>query len=195
VIVPVLVVLIQRRLPQTTSLVAVAVCAVGLYVLTSPAGGGFNRGDLLTIGCAALFALYIVLVQVYTETGAYDPRALAFAQFFGMLLVSLLALPIVEKPAVVWAWPMIWRGLVLGSMAALTLALQLYWQRFITATRAAIILTLEPPLAALFAFLLLGEVLSAPAYVGGGLIFLGMLVSEGGARLVPPSARGPTESA
>ena len=91
VIVPLLVVLIQRRLPQTTSLVAVAVCAVGLYVLTSPAGGGFNRGDLLTIGCAAMFALYIVLVQVYTEDGTYDSRALSFAQVFGMLLVSVIS--------------------------------------------------------------------------------------------------------
>ncbi|MFC1543882.1 EamA family transporter [Gemmatimonadota bacterium] len=115
-----------------------------------------------------MFALYIVLVQVYTEDGTYDSRALSFAQVFGMLLVSVIALPIFERPTVVWAWPMVWRGLALGTMAALTLALQLHWQRFITATRAAIIFTLEPPLAALFAFLLLGEVLSAPAYVGGG---------------------------
>jgi drug/metabolite transporter (DMT)-like permease len=78
-------------------------------------------------------------------------------------------------------------------MAALTLALQLHWQRYISATRAGIIFTLEQPLAALFAFLLLGEVLTGAGYLGGGLIFLGMLVSEGGARLTRGRPRTSSE--
>ena len=82
---------------------------------------------------------------------AYDGKALVLASALGTLAVSLVVLPFLERPAVVWVWPMVWRFLVLGTMAALTIALQLHWQRFISATRAAIIFTLEPPLAALFA--------------------------------------------
>jgi len=131
-----------------------------------------------------------VLVEIFTGNEGYDGRALALIQVFGIFLVTLPAIPLVEQPEVHFTWALTWRWIVLGTMAAVTLALQLYWQRFITATRAAIIFTLEPPLAALFAFLLLGELLGAAAYVGGLLIFLGMLVAEGGARILPGVSGG-----
>jgi drug/metabolite transporter (DMT)-like permease len=189
VIVPLFVVLIERRLPKLTSLAGVALCTAGLAVLSSPTTVGLNRGDLLTIGCAVMFGLYIVLVEVFTGESGYDPRALAVAQGVGIVLVSLAAMVVLEKPRIEMTWPLIWRGTALGLMAALTLALQLHWQRFISATRVAVIFTLEPPLAALFGFLLLGEILTGVAYVGGGLIFAGMVIAEGGARLIPGNLR------
>jgi drug/metabolite transporter (DMT)-like permease len=190
VVVPMLVVAVERRIPRLTSLVGVAVCTGGLFVMTSPAGEGFGTGDVLTVCCAVLFAFYIVLVEVFTAE--HDPRDLVLTQTLGVLLVSLAVLPFLEAPRVVWVWPLVWRWLVLGTMAAVTLALQLYWQRYISATRAAIIFTLEPPLAAVFAFLLLGEVMTGAAYLGGGLIVLGMLIAETGARVAP--ARRVSES-
>lgn len=183
VMVPLLVVAIEGRIPRPTSLMGVAICASGLWVMTAPAGHGLGLGELLTVGCAFLFALYIVLVEVYTAD--HEPEALVLTQTIGVLAVSVLTLPFLETPRVTWNLALIWRFLVLGSMAAVTLALQLYWQRFTTATRAAIIFTLEPPMAAVFAFLILGEVLTGSAYLGGGLIFLGLLFAEGGARFLP----------
>ncbi len=190
VIVPLLVVLLERRLPAWTAMLGVALCTAGLWVMTAPEGTGLNTGDILTIGCAFLFALYIVLVEIFTGNEGYDGRALALIQVFGIFLITLPALPLMEVPRVDFTWAFTWRWVVLGTMAAVTLALQLYWQRFITATRAAIIFTLEPPLAALFAFLLLAEVLMPSAYAGGALIVLGMLVAEGGARLLPGGHAG-----
>ncbi|MFO7767517.1 MAG: DMT family transporter [bacterium] len=190
IIVPLLVVLLERRLPRWTAMLGVALCTVGLWVMTAPEGAGLNTGDVLTIGCAFLFALYIVLVEIFTGEEGYDSRALALIQVFGVFLVTLPALPLLEVPRVHFTWAFTWRWIVLGTMAAVTLALQLHWQRFITATRAAIIFTLEPPLAALFAFMLLGEILVPAAYAGGALIFLGMLVAEGGARLFPAGRAG-----
>ena len=182
VIVPLIVVVFQRTIPRVPSLIGVGFCTAGLFVMMSPVGEGMNLGDLLTMACAVLFALYIVLVEIYTVE--YDPRALALTQVVGMLLVSLPLMPMLEAPAVTFTPGLIWRWLALGTMAALTFALQLYWQRFLTATRAAIIFTLEPPLAALFAFLMLGEIMGGAAYIGGGIIFLGLLVAEGGAHLL-----------
>ena len=183
VIVPLFVIVLEKKLPTPTSLVGVVICTLGLWVLASPAGAGLNRGDLLTIGAAALYALYIVLVEIFTSE--YDPRVLTVVQTAGALLVSVPAMILLETPSVTFDWPFVWRWLVLGTMVAVTLAIQLYWQRFVSATRAAIIFTLTQPLAAVFAFLLLGEVLTGPAYAGGAIIFLGMLVAEGGARLIP----------
>ncbi len=181
VIVPLLVIVIRRTLPKTTSIIGVVICTMGLWVLASPSGAGFNWGDLLTLGSAICFAFHIVFVEMFTAS--HDTRVLTLIQGIGILAISVPALFLLESPAVELSWPFIWRWLVLGTMAAVTLAMQIHWQRFITATRAAVIITLETPLAAFFAFLLLGEMLTGPAYAGGGLIFLGALVAEGGARL------------
>ncbi len=183
VFVPFFVIFLERKLPKLTSLAGVVICAAGLWILTSPAGAGFNRGDLMTVGAAVMYALYIVLVEIFTSE--YDPRVLTLVQAAGIMLAALPAMILLEAPSMTWNWPLIWRWLVLGTMAAVTLAIQLYWQRFISATRAAVIFTLEQPLAAVFAFLILGELLTGAAYMGGGIIFLGLLVAEGGARLIP----------
>ncbi len=181
VMVPLLVIIIRRTMPKATSIVGVLICTVGLYILTSPSGGGLNWGDILTLGSAVCFAFHIVFVEMFTAS--HDTRALTLIQAIGILAISIPAMLLLETPTVELSWPFIWRCLVLGTMAAGTLAMQLHWQRFISATRAAVIITLETPLAAFFAFLFLGEMLTGTAYVGGGLIFLGALVAEGGARL------------
>ncbi len=183
IIVPLFVIILERKIPKATSLAGVVVCTFGLWVLSSPSGAGFNIGDLLTIGAAACFALHLVLVQIFTRE--HDPRILTLMQPIGALLVAIPLIFVFESPSATIHWPLVWRWLVLGTMVAVTIALQLHWQRFITATRAAIIFTLVQPLSAIFAFLILGEVLTGSAYMGGGLIFIGMLVAEGGARILP----------
>lgn len=183
IIVPLFVIILERKIPKATSLAGVVVCTFGLWVLSSPSGAGFNIGDLLTIGAAACFALHLVLVQIFTRE--HDPRILTLMQPIGALLVAIPLIFVFESPSATIHWPLVWRWLVLGTMVAVTIALQLHWQRFITATRAAIIFTFVQPLAAIFAFLILGEVLTGSAYMGGGLIFIGMLVAEGGARILP----------
>ncbi len=193
VIVPLLVIAIERTIPRVTSIAGVLFCLAGLWILTSPSGAGFNVGDLLTLLGAVFFALYIVFVEMFTDD--YDTRALTLIQAVGILAVAVPGALLMESPAVEFTWAFTWRWLALGIMAAVTLALQIHWQRFISATRAAVIITLETPLAAFFAFLLLGEVLAPAAYAGGALIFLGTLVAEGGARLLPPRTRPGNTSA
>ncbi|GEM_PF-940542 len=186
-IVPLLVIAIERTLPRVTSVAGVLLCILGLWVLTSPQGTGLGTGDLLVLVGAFFFALYIVFVEMFTAD--YDTRALTLIQAVGILVVAVPGILLVESPAVEFTWAFTWRWLALGLMAAVTLALQIHWQRYISATRAAVIITLQTPLSALFAFLLLAEVLPPAAYLGGGLIFLGTLVAEGGARLLPPRTR------
>lgn len=182
VMVPILVILLRRVMPKPTSIAGVVICTAGLWILTSPSGAGFNWGDLFTLLSAACFALHIVFVEMFTAD--HDTRVLTVIQAIGILAVTIPSIFIFETPSAEWNWALIWRGAALGTMAALTLALQLHWQRFITATRAAVIITLETPLAAVFAFLFLGELLTGTAYLGGGLIFLGAVVAEGGAHFL-----------
>ncbi|MBI4491789.1 MAG: EamA family transporter, partial [Chloroflexi bacterium] len=51
-------------------------------------------------------------------------------------------------------------------------------QRFTTATHTALIFSTEPAFAALFAYLLAGEVLGGWALAGCGLILAGMVLAQ-----------------
>ncbi len=52
------------------------------------------------------------------------------------------------------------------------------YQKNTTPTRSAVIYSMEPPLAALFAFLVIGEHIGMVGIVGGVLILLGLIISE-----------------
>ena len=64
------------------------------------------------------------------------------------------------------------------AATAFAFVLQVYGQRKTTATRAALIFTMEPVFAALFAYMIAGEVLTPRGLVGCVLIMVGMLASE-----------------
>ena len=56
--------------------------------------------------------------------------------------------------------------------------MQTAMQRYTTATRTALVFSLEPVFAALFAFIIAGEILSTTGWIGGILILSGMLIAE-----------------
>jgi drug/metabolite transporter (DMT)-like permease len=51
-------------------------------------------------------------------------------------------------------------------------------QRYTSATRTALVFSLEPVFASLFAFLIAGEILKSSGWIGGILIICGMLIAE-----------------
>ena len=61
---------------------------------------------------------------------------------------------------------------------ALVTVVQTYAQRVVPAYLAALLFALEPVFAALFAFMLLGETMSAVGWIGGGVVLVAMLVGE-----------------
>ena len=66
VITPLLQIFIGRGAPAKKVWFSVVIVTLGLWLLTSPEGeqaSGFNVGDLLTLGCALLFALYIIVLD------------------------------------------------------------------------------------------------------------------------------------
>jgi drug/metabolite transporter (DMT)-like permease len=59
-----------------------------------------------------------------------------------------------------------------------TFLMQTAMQRFTTATRTALVFAMEPVFAALFAFIIAGEMLTSIAWIGGFLIICGMAIAE-----------------
>jgi drug/metabolite transporter (DMT)-like permease len=181
VLVPVASVLLLRRLPRVASLAGVVVATVGIWVLTLGTAGdgeGTLRGDSLTMGCAAAYALHISLTEKYAPRAL--PTTLVAVQLWVVALLSALCLPFVEvrahfTPAAVMA------ALVCGLFAsALAISVQTWAQARTTAVRAAVIFTLEPVFAAFFSVAAGREQLGLREWVGGGLVVLAVLLSEVG---------------
>jgi drug/metabolite transporter (DMT)-like permease len=175
ILVPLLYPVFTRRLPGRWPAAGAAVAAAGLYLLTDPGGGGVNRGDWITLVCAAGYALYIILLEIYSRRLPY--RDLLLIQ---LLLASVIFIPpaLIQGGTVHVGPGLLWGLLTTGPILALTLYLQNRFQKDTTATRAAVIFSGEPVFASIFSYLIYGETLGPVQWGGAALILIGILVAE-----------------
>ncbi|MCS6860279.1 MAG: DMT family transporter [Abditibacteriales bacterium] len=173
---PLIQLVIEHRPPRRGNVVGIVIVAVGLYLLTSPSGAGFNVGDALTLLASFLFGVYIVYVDLFTRNE--NVLQLTFLQILCTAFIGFVLLPF-ETPQLVVTGKLIAVVLYLGAVATgLATYLQTRFQRDTTPTRAVVIYALEPVFAAAFAFVLLGELLGKWGMAGAALIVTGVLVSE-----------------
>jgi len=156
----------------------------GLYFLTVPAQGfaELNRGDVLVMGCAVLYAFQIIFIARYT--GKYSLGALSCLQVILAGVLSTMAVPIfnvthLEHFFVRFTFQMEFGVTVTAIFTtALAYPLLVWGQRHTTATNTALILTCEPVFAAITSFLVLHERLGGRALAGAGLILAGICIAE-----------------
>jgi len=181
IMVPPLSYLILKEKPRIFSLAGLVLAISGLWLMTHPKGSEFNSGDLLTLFCAVSFSLQVVLIQIYTKK--YDFVTLTFIQILVTALLSIPSMFIFEKTKLVYHPNLALAILICAIFAtAFALFIQNRMQKETTAVKASLIYAMEPVFAAIFSFLLLGEVLGGLGILGGGLILTGMLSSELGKR-------------
>jgi drug/metabolite transporter (DMT)-like permease len=179
VIVPVISTVWLRRPPRAGVLAGILLATGGLGLLTLTEAVVVETGDWLVLGCAICFALHIVLVGRLAR--AIAPLAFATAQVVPVGLLSTLAAmpegplaPLVSAGVGVWA--MIVFMAATGTVFAMLV--QTWAQRYTTPSHVGLVFTFEPVAAALAAYLILGEVLSARQAAGAALILAGILASE-----------------
>jgi drug/metabolite transporter (DMT)-like permease len=182
-LVPFLSIAFHRRRPPPASLVGVALAVGGLWAL---AGGdslrgphGLGKGDALTLLCALAFALHITLIERLARKHA--PAPLVAVQLWTVAVLALLALCVLGPR--LSATPALWSAVLITGVggSAVALVLQAWAQARTTAVRAALVYALEPVFAAAYSVALGREQLGGRELLGGGLIVLGVLVSELGA--------------
>ena len=177
VVVPVLQVVLERRAPKIGNLVGVMIVVLGLGFLTSPDGAAFNRGDGLTVVCAVFFGLYIVYLDMVSREMTTSQVLLlqtAFTSAYAWITVLLF-----ESPLWVFTGRSVLAMVYLTLLATLgTITVQSRYQKDTTPTRAVLIFSIEPVIAAGIAAVVLGERLGTLGILGGGLIIAGVLVSE-----------------
>lgn len=182
IIVPYIFWIIHKKSPDIFAFAASVLCLLGVGVMSFDRNFNLthlNLGDILTIICAVFFAAQIAFTGYFSKK--VDPLKLILLQmlvagvFFGINLLNpqqmrqVIPLHGMTLIAVIY--------LTVFSTAVPTL-LQTYCQRQTTSTRASILLSTESLFAPIFAFFLLGEVLSKRTLVGAGLILFAVILSE-----------------
>lgn len=172
---PIAQLIIERQLPKLGNIIGIIIVTVGLYLLTSPSGG-INIGDLLVLSSAAIFGVYIVFLDIHSKNK--NPIHLSFIQVTMTALTAAMTVPF-EEIQISSSNRLLASLLYMGIFAAvLTTYSQTRFQQDTTPTRAVIIFTIEPVIAAVLAYFLLGEVLGTVGIIGGALILTGITISE-----------------
>ena len=167
--------LLRERIPPSTW-AAVALATVGLGVLSLQGGLSLGLGETLTLACAAVYALHIIGLGRWSTPS--HATGLAAVQMMAIAVVCVgSALP---GGIVLPSGTGQWTAVLYMATAAGVLALwvQTWAQARMSATRAAIVMTLEPVFAAFFAVAAGQESATWRMVVGGVLVLTAMYLVE-----------------
>jgi drug/metabolite transporter (DMT)-like permease len=184
VMVPLLLALFWRRKLSAWAYIGALAAVVGLYFLTVPAEGvaHLNRGDLLTLVAAALYAIHIILVSEYTQK--HSVSALSVIQIAACAVFAWMAAETAgafgwQPQRFPWRWELYVAVAICAIFAtALAFSMQLWAQQYTTPGHAAILFTLEPVVAVVTSYIVLGERLGARSLLGAIFVFGGILLAE-----------------
>ncbi|MDC5696733.1 DMT family transporter [Intrasporangium calvum] len=175
VLTPLITAVVLRERVSGTTWAAVSLATAGLALL-SLRGFSVGVGEAITLLAAVLYALHIV------GLGRHSSHEIATGlSVVQMVVIAVLctagALPGgIVLPATPGQWASVLYMVVFASILALWT--QTWAQAHMSATRAAIIMTMEPVFAAFFAVWLGGESLTGRMLLGGGLVLAAMFAVE-----------------
>lgn len=167
-------VLLRARITRATWL-AVLLAAAGLAVLTLQ-GFSIGYGEAITLVAAMLYALHIVGLGAWSSVR--DALGMSILQVVMVAVICLVASA--PHGIVLPDNGSDWLSVVYMAVfpAALALLGQTWAQAHLSATRTAIVMSMEPVFAAFFAVLLGGESVTLRMVVGGLMVLAAMLTVE-----------------
>ncbi|MGD9487536.1 MAG: DMT family transporter [Calditrichaceae bacterium] len=177
VFVPAFGILFFRAHPRLNSLAGVALATAGLLLLSGGNPLKWNYGDYLVLVCTFSVTFHVILTGKYARL--HNIYVLTAVQLIAVSILSLSTLPFSESPGFIPTTIYLYVLLYLALFGTVyTFLMQTAMQRFTTATRTALVFSMEPVFAALFAFLIAGEILPFTGWLGGLLIVFGMITAE-----------------
>ncbi len=176
ILVPILGLFLKKK-PSPMVPFAVALAAVGLYLLSCVGVTSISQGDLLLLGCALMFAVQITIVDIFAPF--VDALRLNWIQSLVCTVLSAAVMAFTEQPT--------WQGisdcmLPLAYAGFLSLgagySLQILGQQRLESTPAALIMSLESVFAVIFGVLLLSETMTVYEIIGCILVFAAVILSQ-----------------
>lgn len=135
----------------------------------------FNKGDLLTVVAAFLAAVHIMVL----DKAAKSDLSIAWFNLFQYVVTAIVVWPfaLLMEPefsirAVDPNSKLAWIGFAFAAIPStvVSFSLQTLAQKYLPAYKASLLLLMESPFAMLFAWICLGEMLTAGQFVGAGAI-------------------------
>jgi len=181
ILVPVFNYLFFKIKTNQITIISVVIAFVGLFLLTGANPLKLNKGDLWVFLCAITVAFHII----YTGKFARLHPVLLLTAFQLGFVAIFSSLPLIwYNPATQFIIPAdkeIYAILYLALFGTVfTYITQTSMQRFTSSAHTALIFSLEPFFAALFAWLIGNEKLDTISWIGGSLIIIAMVLAETG---------------
>ena len=178
VLTPFLAWLVYKRRPGASNLLAAFLCVAGIgFVSLSSGLGSVNKGDLLTLVCGVFYAMQIIVMEQYRDSG--DALCLSAVEFAAAAVFFLVGALLFERlPSAVPSSA--WFGIAYLSVmcTALCFFLQAWGMQYTSSSTAAMLMTLESVFGVLISVLFYHEQVTGRMLLGFGLIFAAVLLSE-----------------
>jgi drug/metabolite transporter (DMT)-like permease len=162
-----------RIVPMTWFAVLLAVGGLAVLTLT---GISVGYGEALTLVAAVIYALHIVGLGAWS--GPAEAIGMSIVQIAVIAVICVIAAAPggIVLPSRTGDWlSIVYMALFAGAGALLA---QTWAQAHLPATQAAIIMSMEPVFAALFAVLFGSESVTWRMLIGGGMVVAAMLIVE-----------------
>ena len=176
VIVPVIGIFLKRK-PSKLIPFSVLLAVAGLYFLSCMGVTRISTGDLLLIGCAFMFAVQIIFVDIFAPQ--VDPVRLNLLQVAVCAILSTAMAVTTEKTtveAVLGNWfPLCYAGILSMGVAYL---MQIFGQRDLEPASASLIMSLESVFAVIFGVIILHEQMNGWEILGCILLFAAVVLSQ-----------------
>ncbi|NPD45597.1 MULTISPECIES: DMT family transporter [unclassified Lentimicrobium] len=181
VLVPILLVLIYRQKIKNPEVVSILIVMIGLFLLTYDLDTHFNKGDLITLITSFSLAFHIILSGRFVKTT--DSLSLITYQFVSGSVICAIGSFFVAYHSgfegVIMSSESLMAIMYLGAFGTLFCYFVSVWvQKYESSVKVALIFSLEPVFAALFAFIFVNEVLSFKEIIGTIFILLGVLMYQ-----------------
>lgn len=176
VFIPVIVLFFGRR-PSVKIILCIFLAMVGTYLLSIKGGLKINRGDLIVILSALVFAIHILLLTKYsTNTNAVLVSLVQFAVCGVISLVGALVLEDISMEAILKSQATILYVGILSSGVGFTI--QLMALKDLEPVVASMICSLESVFGALFGWLILSQEMTEREIFGAIVIFLATIFAQ-----------------
>ena len=158
--------------------IGVAVGLAGMYMLCLYEGiSALTFGDLMMLGAAVMAAAHIHVIDHFVQK--IDPVKLSSFQFIFAGLICVIPMLVFEEISAAAVAecliPLLYSGLI---SCGLGYTFQVIGQRETDPSLASLILSLETVFSLLAGWIFFREVLSIPEYIGCGLMFAAIVISQ-----------------
>lgn len=177
VIVPFIAFVLYKRKLDWFEVIGAILAIVGVAVLSLQLSAEINIGDFLSFCCAIAFAFHIFYTAQFVKQE--DPVVLTLIQMAAATLIGFIVVLCLGETSFSTQTEGLASLLYLGIFSTtIAFLLQTVAQKFISETKAAIILSTESFWGMAFSVIILSEVLTVKMVIGAILILSAIILSE-----------------